>query len=245
MSAGFGIEDLKSQLSQSGGMAMANQFMIQLPQLKTFQVDANELNLMCTTAALPGRQIMSQDYQIGTTMRKIASGFATTDLTLTFLVANNHVVRQYFEAWQAEAHNPVTKEVGYFDDYTYPVTISTVERGIRFGVYKKQLKFLDKVPSFIKNRLPDLGPVDLSQGEIDFGGQIDKKKTFTCRLQECYPTTLNDQALGNAQEGLMELTVQLSFTDWESEVGKFTDQNESTARSIVGAGAGLLGKLLR
>jgi len=55
---------------------------------------------------------------------------------------------------------------------------------------------------------------------------------------------LNDQALGNAQEGLMELTVQLSFTDWESEVGKFTNQNESTARSILGTGAGLLGNLL-
>ena len=245
MSAGFGIEDLKAQVSQSGNLAMANQFMIQLPQLKTFRVDANELNLMCTAASLPGRQITSQDYQVGTTMRKIANGYATNDLNLTFLVANNHVVRQYFEAWQAEAHNPVTKEVGYFDDYTYPVSISTVEKGLRLSLYKNQIGFLDKVPSFIKGRLPDLGPIDLSQGEIDLGASFDMKKTFTCRLKECYPTTLTDQEIGNAQEGIMELSIQLSYTDWESEAGEFTGQGEAFGRGVVGAGASLLGNLLR
>src|SRR6056300_1083985 len=109
MSAGFGIEDLKAQVSKSGGLAKGNQFMISLPQLKTFTVDPNELNLLCTAAMLPGRQIMSMDYAVGTTNRKIANGYTVTDMTLTFMVANNHIIRQYFEAWQAEAHNPVTK----------------------------------------------------------------------------------------------------------------------------------------
>lgn len=244
MSSGFSIEELKAQVSQSGGLAAANQFMIQLPQLRNFKVDARELNLMCTATALPGRQIMSMDYQIGTTMRKVANGYATTDLQLTFLVANNHVVRQYFEAWQAEAHDPVTKEVGYFEDYTKDVSISTVERGLRLSLYKKQIGFLNKVPSFIKNRLPNLGPVDLSQGEIDLGAGFDTKKTYTCKLRECYPTTITDQVLGNTQEGVMELSVQLSYTDWESEAGEFTGQGEAFGRGAVSTGAALLGKLL-
>lgn len=244
MSAGFGIEQLKSQITQSGGLASANQFMITLPQLKTFTTDASELNLMCTAAALPGRQIMSLDHTVGTTMRKIANGYATTDMSLTFLVANNHIVRQYFEAWQAEAHNPITKEIGYFDDYTYTVKVSTVEKGLRLNLFKKQLGFVNKIPSVIRNRLPDIGPIDLSQGEIDLGSSFEMKKTFTCSLSECYPTTLTDQVLGNAQEGVMELSVQLSYTDWESEVGRFTTEGESFGRGVLGAITGLVSRKL-
>lgn len=241
MSAGFSIDDLKAEISQAGGLAQPHQFKIQLPQLRTFNVDANQLNLMCTSASLPGRQIMSLDYAVGTTNRKIANGYAVTDMSLTFLVANNHVVRQYFEAWQAEAHDPTTKEIGYYEDYTYPVTIMTVERGIRFSLYKQQLGgALDRIPSGIRNRLPKLGPLDLSQNEIDLGVKLKARDTFKCRLLECYPTTLTEQALGNAQEGFMELTVQLSYSDFESEVGNYITSDES---GVVAGGVGIVERL--
>lgn len=237
----YGIEQLKAQVSNSGGLAMQNQFMIMLPQLQNFTMDAQELNIMCSATALPGRQIMSLDYAVGTTNRKIANGFATTDLQLTFLVANNHKIRQYFEAWQAEAHNPVTKEVGYYNDYTKTVKISTVERGLRMSLYKKQLGITSKLPSTIRNRLPNIGPFDLSQDEIDLGAQFSEKVTYTCRLLECFPTTMNDQTLSNGEDGIMELTVQLSFSDWESETGEFTGQAESFGRDAL---TSLIGRIL-
>lgn len=240
---GYSIEQLKSQVGKSGGFAKANQFMVILPQIRSFSMDANEMNLMCTATVLPGRQIMSQDYMLGTVNRKIANGFATTDISLTFMVTNSHSVRQYFEAWQSEAHDPVTKTVGYFDDYTYPVTIQTVEPGQRLSLFKKQLGFLNKIPTFIRQRLPNLGPLDLGQGEIDFGASFDAKKTFTCRLLECYPTTISDQVLGNDQEGFMELSVQLSYTDWESEPGEFTGPSESFGRSTVASLLGLINRI--
>ena len=207
--------------------------MVMLPQIETYPMDAQELNLMCTATALPGRQIMSTDYAIGTVNRKIANGFATTDLQLSFLVANSHKIRRYFEAWQALAHDPVTKEIGYYEDYTKDVSISTVERGLRMSLYKKQLGLTTKIPSVIRNRLPKIGPFDLAQDEIDLGAQFSEKTTYTCKLLECYPTTINDQALGNTNEGFMELTVQLSFADWRSEAGEFTGQAESFGRDAL------------
>jgi len=233
MSAGFGIEQLKAQVSQSGGLARANQFMVMLPQLPNFTVNAEELNLMCTATALPGRQIMSTDYAIGTVNRKIANGYATTDLQMTFMVANNHQIRAYFEAWQALAHNPTTKEVGYYNDYTFPVTISAVERGLRTSLYKRQLGLTSKIPSVIRNRLPTIGPFDLSQDEIDLGAQFSMKTTYSCKLLDCYPTTMNDQTLSNEAEGFMELSVQLSFSDWESSAGDFTGAAESFGRDAL------------
>jgi hypothetical protein len=241
MRAGFSIEELKSEISASGGLAQPHQFKVQLPQLKTFKIDAEQLNLMCTSASLPGRQIVSMDYAVGTTSRKIASGYAVTDMTLTFLVSNNHIARQYFEAWQAEAHNPVTKELGYYEDYTYPVTIMTVEKGLRFSLYKQQLgSALDRIPSGIRNRLPKIGPFDLSQNELDVGIRYNAKDTFKCKLLECYPTTMVEQQLGNAQEGFMELSVQLSYSDFESEKGEYIT---STEGAIVAGGAGIVERL--
>lgn len=244
MTAGYGIEDLKSQITSSGGLARGNQFMVTLPQLRTFSVDANELNLMCTAATLPGRQIMSVDYAIGTRSRKIANGYAVTDMTLTFLVANNHIVRKYFEAWQSEAHDPVTREIGYYNDYTKPVVISTVTKGVRLSLYKQQFGGgFQRIPSFIRNRLPDIGPFDLSQGEVDLGAKFPMKTTYSCRLLDCYPTSLTDQQLGNNEAGILELSVQLSFSDWESIEGEYTSAGEATTRGLIGAGVSALGRL--
>lgn len=242
--AGFGIETLKAQITQSGGLAMKNQFMVELPQLESFPMDIRELDVMCLTTSLPGRQVMSQEVTVGTTQRKIANGFATTDMSMTFLVANNHMIRQYFEAWQNEAHDQTEKTVGYFEDYTYDVKIHTIERGLRLALFKKQLGFMDNVPSVIKNRLPDLGPVDLSQGEIDLGASFPMKQTYTCTLFECYPTSLQEQTLSSSDEGYMELTVQLSYTDFESKAGEFTSEGESFGRGVAGAVGGLIGRAL-
>lgn len=243
MSAGFSTETLKAQISQSGGMAQPHQFVVTLPQLKTFKVDARELSILCSATVLPGRQITSSDYTLGTKVRKIANGYAITDMNLNFIVMNDHKVRQYFEAWQQEAHDQVNGEVGYYDDYTYPVTVEHTAKGARLALFKKQLGFADKIPSFIKNRLPKLGPIDLAQGEIDLGASFQQKTTYVCRLLDCYPTTITDQSLGNAQEGLMEISVQLSFSDWESKKGNHTGKSESLGRGILASGlAKLLGK---
>lgn len=219
MSAGFSIEDLKSQISQSVGLAKPNQFMIQLPQIESFSVDAQELNLLCSATALPGRQIMSTDYAIGTTNRKIANGYAVTDLNLTFLVANNHIVRQYFEAWQAEAHDPVSRTIGYYDDYTYDVIISTVLRGNVIELFQRNLGgAFTKIPQSIRNKV--------GLNKVEAGIEFEMKKTFTCKVRECFPTTISEQPLSNAADGIMELSVQLSYSDFESEAGEVSEEGK-------------------
>ena len=244
MTAGFSLDTLKAQLSQSGSLASANQFMVELPQIESFPIDARELDVMCTATELPGRQIMSTDVAIGTTNRKIANGFATTDMTMKFLVANNHAIRQYFEAWQNEAHDQVEKTIGYFEDYTYNLKIHTVQRGLRLSLFKKQLGFLDNIPSNIRNRIPDLGPVSFAQGEIDAGASFEMKKTYTCELIECYPTSLVAQPLGNGEEGVMELSVQLSYSDWISTPGEFVKEGESFGRGVANAVGNVIGRAL-
>ncbi len=232
------IDEFKSLASSSGGFALPNLYRITLPPLAG--VGSGDLNLICKATALPGRQVTSIDYQIGTINRKMANGYVIADLALTFHVMNNHSVTKYFQEWQKLAHNQETYEVGYYDDYVYDVTIEQLQKGTGFSLFKKQLGFLDGVPTSLKQRLPDLGFIDLAQGEVDISLGSDARSVRKVRIKEAYPTTVNDIQLGDDQNNsITELGVQLSFKDWESE--ETQDPNGNLGDALIGGLIGTFG----
>lgn len=232
------IDEFKSLASSSGGFALPNLYRVTLPPLAG--VSSNELNLICKAATLPGRQVTSIDYLIGTVNRKIANGYAIADLALTFHVMNNHGVTKYFDAWQKLAHDQETYEVGYYDDYVKDVTIEQLQKGTGFSLFKKQLGFLDGIPTSLKQRLPDLGFVDLAQGEIDISLGSNAQTVRKVRLIESYPTTMNDIQLGDDQNNsITELSVQLSFKDWETD--EVEDPNGNLGDALLGGLIGTFG----
>ena len=226
------IDDFKSQVGKGGGMAMGNLFKIFLPPLTG---DAREMNLLCKAASLPGRQILSTEKQIGLQTTKVAYCHAVEDITLTFYCLNDMKVREYFEIWQNLAVNQETQEVGYFDNYTHPVIIQHIKKGTAFPIKKKEIYDAGKIPSFIRNRLPRLGPLDLAQGEFDLNLVFGDDITYTVVLDKAYPTTLQAIELSNDGE-LLEVSVQLSFKNWKSKGGDATD---------TGFIEGLAGELIR
>ena len=211
----FRIDDFKSQVGASGGFAMGNLFKVFLPPLTG---DAREMNVLCKAASLPGRQILSTEKQIGLQTTKIAYGYAVGDIQLNFHVMNDYKVRNYFETWQNLAVNQDTLEVGYFNDYTHPVVIQQIKKGVSFPLKKKKIFDSGKLPSSIAGRLPRLGPLDLAQGEIDLNALTGDSIAYTCILDKAYPTTMN--AIELSDEGqLLELSVQLSYKNWRSKPG--------------------------
>lgn len=209
------IDDFKSEVGKGGGIAMGNLYKIFLPPLKG---DARSLNMLCKAASLPGRQILSTEKQMGLDTTKIAYGYAVDDVTLTFHCLNDMKVREYFETWQNLAVNQETKEVGYFNEYTHPVIIQHIKKGISFPIKKKKLFDSGKIPSSIRGRLPRLGPLDLAQGEIDLNAVFGDDITYTLLLDKAYPTTLNAIELSDDGQ-LLEVSVQLSYKNWKSKSG--------------------------
>lgn len=241
--AKYSIEDLKGYVSKSGGLAKPNLYRVYLPQLPGFKgATTKDIDLLCTQVVLPGRQIMTQEITHGTVMRKIASGYATTDLSMTFLVPNDMQIKKYFEYWQSLAHNNQTYEVGYYYDYVKNVKIEHLKPGVAFPIVKKKLGITKKIPSFLKNRLPKIGPFDLGQDEADFSIGGNDRVTYMVELEEAFPTTVADIQLGNGVEGgFMEVTVTFSFKDWK---GTYYDGNDGVGdlgKSIKGA---ILNKVL-
>ena len=213
---GFNVEDFKSTIGQGSGLAQTNLYAISLPALNGGgSAFSSTLNLLCKAVNLPGRQILTTQSQIGLVKRNISNGYGVEDVTFTFHVLNDMAVKQYFEDWQKSVVNTDTYEVGYYRDYTHDIKIKVLRKGISFPVYNRQLDAVKKIPSFLRNRLPNIGPINLSQGEIDLDFIIEDQVVYECTLMEAYPTTVAGVNLSNDQDQLFEINVSFTYRDWK------------------------------
>ena len=223
------IDDLKSEITSGDGLALANRFRVFLPPVGG--ASARSLDLLCKSVTLPGKQIMSTDYPLGATNRKIANGHAFADVSMTFIGLNDFKARKYFDTWQAAALNPSSLELGYYKEYTKPVVIQQLEKNAKSPLLGPKSIFDQKLPSPIAEKLPSVGPIDFQNGTFDLGlvGRQDlttlaEGVNYSVRLNEAYPTTLNEIPLSNEQDGLVEITVQLSYKDFTIVEGNIKDK---------------------
>tara|TARA_Y100000385_G_scaffold287249_1_gene351120 strand:- start:1112 stop:1834 length:723 start_codon:yes stop_codon:yes gene_type:complete len=218
-----GIEDLKGKLISKNGMAMSNQYSVEMPsevgngldggvKTKLKGMSGTTANLLCKSVSMPGKQITTLDRQLGIFSEKIVNGFAVDDVTMTFYALNDYGAKKYFDTWRSAmlGEYAVPKEepneeeegepnppkptplpkgtVGYKDDYVAPIKIHQLRKPIaRVGF--------------------DIGPFS-----IDFdllGASI-----YSVELIDAFPTTITSIELTNEADGLVEISVTFSYTNW-------------------------------
>lgn len=225
------IDDFRSEVGKTGGFAANNLFKVFLPPLKG---DSRSMDVLCRGTNIPGRQIQSNERMTGLVQRKVANGYLVEDVSLTFYLMNDFKVRTYFEDWQELAVNRENYEVGYYNDYTHPVILQHVKKGVSFPVVKKKLFDSGKLPSSIASRLPRFGPLDLAQGEFDLNLLTGDKITYTCVLDKAYPTTLQAVELTSDPDSVLEVSVQLSYSDWSSKEGDAVTRHDGFVEGLAG-----------
>lgn len=220
-----GIEDLKGKLISKNGMAMSNQYSVEMPSevgssnpdlgtvaTKLKGMSSSTANLLCKSVSMPGKQITTLDRQMGIFNEKIVNGFAVEDVTMTFYALNDYGAKKYFDTWRAvmlgeytipkpppeedgdaepkpSPPTPLPKgTVGYKDNYVAPIKIHQLRKPIaRVGF--------------------DIGPFS-----IDFdllGASI-----YSVELMDAFPTTITSIELTNEADGLVEISVTFSYTNW-------------------------------
>ncbi len=208
------IEGIKQLIGASDGVQRPNLFQVELPPIDGYKT--SDLNLLCKAVLMPGRQLGTIEKQLGTYKYDVINAMTLSEVTMVFHVPATHTVKNYFTTWQSVAWN--RGEVGYYKDYARDIRISTLKTGATIPAFNKQIPFLKKVNPIIRNRLPDIGPFKLSQGEIDMDLGTKDEKTYSCRLIDCIPTTLSDIQLGDEQENaIAEITISFKVKDWEGE----------------------------
>lgn len=140
----YSIEQLKSEIGRGGGVAKNNLFRVLFPVIPELYLNSTgldvaypqSLNILCTRATLPGRQLLTNERTIGTVTQKIAYGFVNDDVSFSFLGLNNYVTRKYIEDWQNYALNQNTFEVKYKTQYAKSVVIQQLDQShkVVYGV---------------------------------------------------------------------------------------------------------------
>lgn len=204
------IDAFKSAIAGHGGLAKSNMFQVMLPSIPDVDMTPSELNLFAKNVTLPGRQIATNERQIGTKMEKMAYGHIVDDVSITFLVTNSYNVKKYFDAWQNLTFDQDTYELNFkspshrsfsgFNTYGKTVIIKqmTLEDNDTFTL--NFLRNTKTSPDFILKYQPE----------------FDKNTIYSVQLEEAFPTSVNAIELTNEQDGLVELTVQLSYTNWRT-----------------------------
>lgn len=201
------IDQLKSLASAKLGFARSNQFLVELPTtfnvggflgaLTTLFTSGNmgggNLNLLCAAATMPGKQILTVDRRTGMQSEKVAYGYAVEDVSLTFLALNDYGTRKYFDGWRAAVINENGQTVGYKRDYAKPVKIHQLRKPI-------------------KSLGTSIGPININVG---LGGGT----VYSVELIDAFPTTINAIELNNELDGLVQINVQLSYTNWVKASG--------------------------
>ena len=190
------VDELKALVNTKLGFARANRFLVTLPSfggggifgIFTDGANQRELNILCSNATLPGKQILTNDRRIGMEYQKMAYGYAVDDVSMTFYLMNDYGVKEYFDTWRNVVFNENRIESNYKNEYARTVTIHQLRQPLK---------------GFTKN----IGPIRLSAG---LGGGT----VYSVDLLEAFPIANSAIELNNDLDGLVQLNVTFAYTNW-------------------------------
>ena len=201
------VDQFKSLVSSKGGLARNNLWRVKLPSLPGGR--SEEMNILCRDVQLPGRQVTTTPFNFGLVSERVATGYLIQDVSMTFQVLNNYGVKEYFEAWQSLAVDQNRYEIGYKKDYVKDVTIEQFKK-----IKNLPQRFRKEFSSGMGNALPTLSDLQLGETLLGLNDQFNDIVVYRCQLKDAFPTTMNAIQLNNEIDGVVELNIQLSYTDW-------------------------------
>ena len=192
------IEEFKSSVSAGEGLALANQYLVQLPAIPGSSLSARQRNTLCRVARLPGRQILTHDRQIGIMQQKMAYGYAVGDVGLSFHVLNDYKTKEYFDLWQNLIVDQKTQQISYADRYKYSVNIYQLKKGQSFQLFDRNFSIFG----------------------LDFNVDIELSSTanaiYGVELEKSFPITMNGIDLADAStDTTVEISIDLSYQNWK------------------------------
>ena len=201
------IDELKSVATSKLGFARANQFLVEMPTigqggflsgflsnflpplpsipgiLDTGSPSTREMNLLCSSVTLPGKQVMTTERRFGMKFEKVGYSYAVDDISMTFYCMNDYGIKKYLDSWVSTIINEETGEIAYKTDYAKTIKIHQLRKPLI---------------GFSKN----LGPL---RGSLQLGGG----SVYTVELIDAFPTTIESIGLNNELDGLVQITTQI------------------------------------
>ena len=145
------------------------------------------MNILCRTAQIPGKQVLTHERRIGMETQKVAYGYAVDDVTLTFMETSLLPIRKYFDTWRSLTIDESNQTAGYKSDYQKRIVIHQLAQPVPIA----GLSIANLIPATLMI------------------------STYSVELVNAFPTTMVGADYNNDQDGFIETTVQLSYTNWK------------------------------
>lgn len=226
------IDQLSSLITKGNGFSNANLYNVILPRWEASSTNPRDMSLLCKSVELPRINVASVPREINMSRTEVAHGFAVSPITMTFRILNDAGVRKYFETWMSQVvpnwNNPDIKShtVGYYDDYVRDIEIRQLKKELNVPLFEKTFDL--PLPSFIKRRLTNLGPINFGGNadtlgigaSLGFDGlEIDLNlagsNSYVCKLFEAYPENIAYTSLSDDNSNsISEVTVTFKYKNW-------------------------------
>ena len=117
-----------SKLDAHKGLAPLNKFVAKVfwpPTLKSVNVlqCGDAVSYFCDNAPMPGKTIATSELRHYGPTRKLGREQTYGEFTLSFIMANSHIVRNAFLEWMDYIVNPKTSDIQYQDLYKGSVKV--------------------------------------------------------------------------------------------------------------------------
>lgn len=217
---GKSINDLKSALSKRGGVAMQNRFAVymQPPQASLLNLDLQgvfasaisgnfkpssivndprDIALLCESCNLPGRQILSLDYQSVRQAQKLPIGYLNDDVTFTFHVTNDYFIKKMFDKWVSAVLDIEGYRVRYQNEYATDIIIQQLDK--------------NNVPIY-GVKLRNAYPITVNSMNLDNTAENSPQKlTVTMTFEDFAPEGAIDSIVSSVKTGIGGITKFLNL----------------------------------
>jgi hypothetical protein len=215
------VDEMKSLISNKGGLARTNLYFVQFPNLVK-GVDPYDVGLLCSQVSVPNYNLLTVQRDIGVSRNNVVYGYGNPNVSMTFRVLNDHGVREYFKKWQDKALVKTDDiegryENNYPDEYVRPVIITQLKPGVSYPALDLKL-----------------GPFDL---DLDIGTKFET--TYRWKLNRAYPVGVTNETLSDASTNeVSAITVDLAYENFTTET-----PTSGTDGILKRLGAGVLGSI--
>jgi len=141
------IDDLKAVFSSKNGFAKPNRYRVILPNTS----DSRDLNIMCDSVTLPGKQIFTTEENITLKTEYTAYGYGTEDVEISFILSNDWTPWNYLYEWYQKivtVNAPQIQRVAYKSSYTYQIDIEHLDSENR---RMKEVTLLNAFPTSLNS----------------------------------------------------------------------------------------------
>ena len=105
---------------------------------------------MCETVSLPTRSAATNELSMYGPVQSFPYRFTFTEASLSFYVTEDFEIKKVFDAWQEIIIDPVSGDLGYFDDYKCSIIIKKYSSGEGVSIGEDySVKLIDAWPSII------------------------------------------------------------------------------------------------